>query len=167
MDERMGNFRRFLSPTTLLGIVLIAMLLLVVTLLVMFLLPLQTAALSSLPTAVLNVIPASTPTPIPPTATVTASPTQTQPVPPSPQPGVIGVAGYVQVSGTGADGLRVRDEPGLSSKTLFVAIEAEVFQVTDGPREVDGYTWWRLLSPSSSQYQGWAVANFLTAIEQP
>jgi hypothetical protein len=167
MEEQMRGFRRVLSPMTLLGIVLIAMLLLTITLIVMFVIPLQSPQASSPPTAVLNVISASTATPIPPTSTATLPPTPTMPLPPSPIPGVIGVGAYVQVTGTGVDGLRIRDQPGLNSKTLFVAIEAEVFQVTDGPREVDGYTWWQLLSPSNQQHQGWAVANFLIAIEKP
>lgn len=167
MDEQITGFRRVFSPTTLLGIVLIAMLLLTITLVVMFVIPIQPAAVSLLPTAVLKVIPASTATPVAPTATITQLPTPTSQIPPSPLPGVIGVEGYVQVNGTGVDGLRVRDEPGLNSKTLFVAIEAEVFKVTDGPREIDGYMWWQLLSPSNGQHQGWAVANFLVAIEKP
>jgi hypothetical protein len=32
---------------------------------------------------------------------------------------------------------------------------------------MDGYTWWHLLSPSNEQAQGWAVANYLVAIERP
>jgi hypothetical protein len=163
----MARFYRLLTPMALIGMVFLAMLLLTATLVIVFALPLQSPVSSSLPTAVLNIIPAATVTPLPPTPTVTPLPSATPEVPPTPQPGEIGVGGYVQVSGTGLDGLRVRWEPGLGAKTLFVAIESEVFQVTDGPREVDGYTWWQLLSPSNAQAQGWAVVNYLVAIERP
>jgi hypothetical protein len=163
----MDNFRRLLTPAVWLGIVLVAMLLLTATLIIMFAIPLQALTIASAPTAVLNIIPAATSTLVPPTATITLLPSATPDVPPSPMPGEIGIGGYVQVSGTGLDGLRVRAEPGLEAKTMFVAIESEVFQVMDGPREVDGYTWWRLLSPSNDQSQGWAVANYLIAIERP
>lgn len=163
----MENFRRLFTPVTLLGIFFLAILLLTATLLLIFTMPLDTPSISMLPTAVVNIIPAATSTPFPSTPTATPEPSPTLELPPSPLPGEIGIGGYVQVNGTGNDGLRVRSEPGLGGKTLFVAIEAEVFQVMDGPRESDGYTWWLLLSPSNEKSQGWAVANFLVAIESP
>jgi hypothetical protein len=119
------------------------------------------------PTAVLNVIPAPTATPILPTPAPQASPTPTAAVPPAPLPGVIAIGTYVQISSTGNTGLRFRSEPGLKGDVLFVGMEAEVFQVNDGPRDVDGYTWWYLIAPYDAQRTGWAVSNYLTVVQNP
>lgn len=119
------------------------------------------------PTAVLNVIRAPTPTPIPPTPTPEAAQTETPPVPPSPPPGEIGAGAFVQISGTGGDGLRLRAEPGLDGEVRFLALESEVFQVQDGPQEVSGYTWWFLVAPYDEKVRGWAVSNYLQVVQQP
>lgn len=109
---------------------------------------------------VMTVLEAATPTPArtqsagtPPTATATLSPEWG-----------IGLGAYVQVSGTGGDGLRLRDSPGLAGNTLFLARETEVFQVKDGPKEADGKVWWYLSAPYDSARSGWAVADFLQVI---
>jgi hypothetical protein len=81
--------------------------------------------------------------------------------------GVIAKGALVQISGTGGDGLRVRSEPGLQGEVLFVALEAEVFQVVDGPRQGDGFTWWYLAALYDNSLSGWAVANFLEVIQNP
>ncbi|HLA97935.1 MAG TPA: hypothetical protein VJL34_05740 [Anaerolineales bacterium] len=123
-------------------------------------------AASAPPTAVLQVIPIPSPTPILPTPTL-AEATATLAVPPSPPPGVIGVGAYVQVSDTGGDGLRMRREPGLEGEVLFLGLEAEVFQVVDGPQPADGYTWWLLTAPYDESVRGWAVANYLRVVQNP
>ncbi len=74
---------------------------------------------------------------------------------------------YVQITGTGGDGLRVRAEAGLKGAVRFIALEAEVFQVTDGPQEADGYTWWYLVAPADESRQGWAASNYLTVVQSP
>jgi hypothetical protein len=89
------------------------------------------------------------------------------PIPPSPPPGEIVLGVYVQVTGTGGDGLRLRDEPGLGSHMLLLGSEAEVFRVDDGPREIDGYTWWYLVGPFDENRRGWAVSNFLKFVQNP
>lgn len=76
----------------------------------------------------------------------------------------IALGAYVQVSGTGGDGLRLRDSPGLAGNTLFLARESEVFQVKDGPKQVDGKVWWYLSAPYDVARSGWAVADFLQMI---
>lgn len=120
-------------------------------------------------TAIMQVVRAPTATPIPPTLTPTpdVTPTPSVQVPPAPEPGVIGVGAYVQISGTGGDGLRLRASPGLKSEVRLLGAEAEVFQVSEGPQEADGYTWWYLKGPYDPARQGWAVANFLTAVQGP
>jgi hypothetical protein len=117
-------------------------------------------------TAILNVIPASTATqPFIATPEGVASPTPE--MVPTPPPGIIAVGAYVQVSGTGGDGLRMRSEAGLQAEVRFVAIEAEVFQVVDGPRDIDNYTWWYLVAPYDQTRSGWAVSNYLAVIQNP
>ncbi|MCX6037752.1 MAG: hypothetical protein NTW99_07645 [Chloroflexi bacterium] len=115
--------------------------------------------------AVLTVIPAPTSTPrtLPPTLT---------PIPPTAMPSPTPVAGeiaigvYVQVA-TGGDALRVRAEPGLSTAPLFLAFDSEVFLVTNGPEQADGYTWWYLTASYDASRAGWAAQDFLTVIPSP
>lgn len=115
--------------------------------------------------AALTIIPASTSTPHPLLPTTT-------PIPPSslssptPAPGEIAIGVYVQVA-TGGDKLRVRTEPGLSTTLLFLAFDSEVFLVTDGPEQADGYTWWYLTAAYDTSRAGWAAEPFLTAIPSP
>jgi hypothetical protein len=124
------------------------------------------AQVSPVSTANLAILPAPTYTLPLPTALPTPLPTDTPAVPPTPPPAQVQVGQLVQINGTGVDGLRLRASPGLQAKILFVAIEAEVFEVRDGPREVDGYVWWYLASPYQQDYEGWAVANYLALTQQ-
>ena len=158
--------RRYLTPWVLLGAVGIALALLTVTIIVI-LAARAAPAPKGLPTAALYILPAPTDTLPVPTTVQLPTPTATSEVPPPPPPGVIAVGSFVEVTGTGVVGLRMRDNPGLESKTLFLGMDAEVFKITDGPRDVDGYTWWHLVAPYDEQRQGWAVANYLSAITNP
>ncbi len=117
-------------------------------------------------TAILNVIRAPTATPIVVTPTLVASPTDSA-LPPGPPSGTIQIGAYVQINGTGGNGLRLRAEPGLNSPVRLVGSEAEVFRVDDGPREIDGYSWWYLVGPFDETRYGWAVANFLAVVQNP
>jgi len=121
-------------------------------------------------------LPSSTAQIVPPELTIypapslTLGPTETPQeatsttAPPTPKPGIIGVGGYVQVVGTGSDGLRLRDSPGLEGKVLLVANDDEVFSVQRGPQSADGYTWWYLQGLSDLSREGWAVQNYLQAV---
>ncbi len=80
--------------------------------------------------------------------------------------GVIGVGIYVQVTGTGGSGLRMRGEPGLDGPINFSAMDSEVFLVIDGPVTADGYTWWHLEAPYDRNRNGWSAADFLTPIKE-
>lgn len=158
----MGQLRRYLTLSVLMGAVATTALLMFVT--VIAILAVRSSPPSSgVPTAALYVIPAPTYTLPAPTAAPLPTPEPTNAVPPPPPPGVIAVGSYVQVTGTGAVGLRLRSNPGLDSATEFLGIDSEVFKITAGPQEADGYTWWRLESPSDAQRKGWAVANYLIA----
>jgi len=118
-------------------------------------------ALTSL--EVMTIIPA-------PSATVPTTPTvapveATAAVPLSPDAIVIG--GYVQITGTDGEGLRLRSEPGLQGKLLFLGYDSEVYVVKDGPQELDGFTWWYLEAPYDATRTGWAAANYLSVIPPP
>ena len=86
---------------------------------------------------------------------------------PTLQANTIGIGGYVQISGTEGDGLRIRATAGLNGETVFRGEESEVFVVQDGPQEVDGYTWWYLSTPYDETRIGWAVADFLAVVPSP
>jgi hypothetical protein len=118
-------------------------------------------------TAILNVIEVPTNTPIAPRASPTPpetpGPTQQTQVP----GGDISIGEYVQVSGTGGDGLRLHKAAGVGSEVNYVAIDSEVFKVQDGPTEVDGYVWWQLQDPYSENATGWGVSNYLVVVPNP
>lgn len=72
---------------------------------------------------------------------------------------------FVQISGTGGEGLRIRKEAGKASETNFVANESEVFKIIGGPTKVDDIVWWQLSAPYDEKRQGWAAADYLSKIE--
>ena len=115
-------------------------------------------------TAMVSVILAPTETPVPPTP-VPVTPGAIPDVPP-PQGG-IAIGAYVQVSGTGGAGLRMRAGPGLDYEPQFAGLESEVFHIVEGPRDADGYIWWRLAAPYDETITGWAVSNYLEVVEAP
>lgn len=111
--------------------------------------------------------------------TVVELPTETLPIPtatpgtptPSPVPlvdsGEISLEAYVEIAGTGGEGLRFRVQPNLQSQVLFLGVDSEVFQVTDGPQEADGHTWWYLVAPFDETRKGWAVSDYLAVVQNP
>jgi len=113
---------------------------------------------------------------VPANLTVIPAPTGTSSAPPTPttdpfasptSPAGIAIGNYVQINGTEGQGLRVRSEPGLDGEFQFLAYDSEVFLVQDGPRDVDGYTWWHLVAPYDETRVGWAVADFLSYVPAP
>jgi hypothetical protein len=110
----------------------------------------------------LTMIPAPTHTP-----NVVASPTVDPAVATSSASDAIAINGYVQISGTEGDGLRIRSSPSLTGETVFRGEEAEVFVVRDGPQTADGYTWWYLVAPYDETRDGWAVSDFLAVVPAP
>jgi hypothetical protein len=95
-------------------------------------------------------------------ATPTSSPSQQ-----SSSSGPIQIGTYVQIGDTGGAGLRLRSDPGVSSTPLFLGMESEVYQVTKGPQQKDGYTWWFLVAPYDKNRSGWAAADYLVVIQRP
>ncbi len=113
--------------------------------------------------APMTIIPAATSTPRDIPATLTSLP-PTPAASPTLTAGEIGIGAYVQIA---ADALHLRSEPGLNATPLFLAFDAEVFLVTGGPEELDGYTWWHLTASYDATRSGWAAQKFLTAIPPP
>lgn len=128
-----------------------------------FMRPKATPTVKSNATAVMTIISAPTSTPKP-VATFINTPTAGVGTP-GVIVGGIGAGTYVQISGTGGDGLRLRQEPGTGSAVMFMGYEAEVFKVMDGPSDKDGYVWWYVTAPYDESRSGWAASNFLTVIE--
>lgn len=168
MDGR-GWLRLIFNPWVMAGAVVIALVLFTTVIgLAVFTRPGPASVIEG-STAIVNVISAPTSTSTAPAVTVTpaVTPTAALEVPPSPRPGEIAIDEYVQISNTAGDGLRLRTDPGLKSDVRILAAEAEVFQVKDGPREVDGFTWWYLVGPYDASRRGWGVSNYLTIGEKP
>ncbi len=108
-----------------------------------------------------TVIPAPTGTPLPPPTEPAGNQT------PTPVSGEISIGGYVQISGTSGQGLRLRADAGLDAPQLFLGYDSEVFQVQDGPQFKDGYTWWYLVAIYDDKRSGWAADAFLGYIPAP
>lgn len=157
----MMNLKPLFNKWVILGAILVAgLLLFLVALSIGLTSPLQPAEVG-FASANLTVIPASTSTSsAPPTATI-------DPFAPTSTPPGIAIGAYVQITGTGGDGLRIRSEPGLTGNPDFLGYDSEVFVVKEGPQVVDGYTWWRLVAPYDSTRVGWAAADFLSYIPSP
>jgi hypothetical protein len=159
------TIRRLFSPWVILGGIGMAGLLLIVFIGAILAVRVKPAN-RPLGTVVLNVIPAPSDTVPPPQPT--EAPTLMASELPPPTGGMgISVGVLVQVSGTGLDGVRIRTDPGLQGQVKFVGIETEVFQVKEGPKEADGYTWWFLVAPYDETLNGWAVGDYLQVIQNP
>ena len=158
------NIKDILNRKVLLASLIIASVLFCITLAyIVVLRPSVPAAGWQSGSADLTIIPAmtSTPTLQPPTLT------PLQPTPPATStlaPGQIGIGVYVRVS---TDALHVRSAPGKDNTSIFLAYDAEVFQVTKGPQQADGYTWWYLTASYDTTRAGWAVQDYLAVIPSP
>jgi hypothetical protein len=105
-----------------------------------------------------------------PTATPTLPPTMTPIILPTSTPQTsdgVQVGGYVRISGTEGEGLRLRVEPSLVADIVYLGLEGEIFLVREGPVDADGYIWWELEAPLNESRRGWAVSNFLDFVQSP
>jgi hypothetical protein len=157
------DFRPYLNRWVILGAISFAGLLLLITLIAIGWTSPRFSPNVGFAPADLTMIPAPTHTPqILPTPTFDPSATT-----PTLLADTIGIGGYVQISGTEGDGLRIRATAGLNGETVFRGEESEVFLVKDGPQQADGYTWWYLVAPYDETRAGWAVVDFLAAVPPP
>jgi hypothetical protein len=113
------------------------------------------------PGATMTIIPALVPTRTPTPGQETPTPT-----PPEAIDGIF-VGGYVQISGTDGQGLRLRTGPGTGNEPRFLGMDSEVFLVKEGPEEADGFTWWYLEAPYDPARSGWAASAYLTVVNNP
>jgi hypothetical protein len=118
-------------------------------------------------TAIFHIIEAPTETLLAPITSLTPTPTpsSSQQVPPPSSD--IAIGDYVQVRGTGGDGLRLHKEAGVSSEVRYIAIEAQVLLVKEGPVDTDGYIWWLIQDPYTENAVGWGVGNYLVIVQNP
>lgn len=156
------ELNRLFTPRVLAGALGVAILLLILTFAWIEWTAPPAPQLSGL-LAVVTIIPA-------PSATLAPAATATfDPYAPTPTivAGQISIGAYVQISGTQGQGLRIRSQPGLNGNQLFLGFDTEVYTVIDGPRELDGYTWYSLAAINDQTRTGWAASNFLTVIPKP
>lgn len=157
------DWRSALTPRAIVGAIFIALLLLASTFVWMaWSVPPRPDPAGLM--AVMTVIPA--PTGTPPAESVTLDPYAPTPTP-TLAPGQLTTGIYVQIVGTGGVGLNIRSAPGLDASQRFLGFDSEVFLITDGPRERDGYTWWYVVSNYDDGRAGWAADDFLEAISSP
>lgn len=78
----------------------------------------------------------------------------------SPTPLSIVIGGNVRID---ADGLNVRQAPGLDQTILFRADQNEVFRVIGGSQRASDITWWQIEDPDDPTRSGWAAADYLIA----
>lgn len=76
---------------------------------------------------------------------------------PAAAPG-IAIGATVRVA-TPGNNLNGRAEPGLSAAVVASFANGATLTVVDGPRAVDGYTWWLVRGEAG---EGWSAADFLT-----
>lgn len=128
-----------------------------------------TATPTPAPTLTQALAPTSTPEPLI-TPTLTVTPTDTAELPidvPLETPSFTEIApgALVTVEGTLGAGLNLRDQPTTYAKIMGNAPEGSVLQVLDGPKESDGYLWWKLRAPDGAE--GWAAVNWLVLKTEP
>lgn len=110
----------------------------------------------------------ATPPPVPTTVAVQPAVTATTAPLPTKAPTIptkVTSGAYVRVAGTGNFGLRMRSGPGMDFVTWRILPEGEVLLVTGGPREADGFVWWRVVDQSG--LVGWAVEQYLVPTKPP
>lgn len=105
-----------------------------------------------------------------PVPTSTSTPLPTQPLAtPTLEAAASGVqvGGYVQITGTEGEGLRLRRDPSLNGEIVYLGLEGEIYYVKGGPVDQDGYLWWQLEAPLNTARTGWAVSNYLQPAQSP
>lgn len=75
------------------------------------------------------------------------------------RPDTLAIGARVEVAGTGASELRVRQLPGTDTLTLLVVPDGTRLIVIGGPEEASGYTWWKVDDEAGTV--GWVVGEFL------
>lgn len=154
-----------LPPWALLAIV-VALVILLCVLLVVIIRAIRGGGSSDqptqMPTFTAAVTPSSTVALIIPTSAITPTDTVVLPVatPEATRPPTeIGPGALVVVQGTAGAGLNLRQQPSTYAARVTNVREGTVLTVLEGPKEADGYVWWKVRAPDSSE--GWGAGNWL------
>jgi uncharacterized protein YraI len=70
--------------------------------------------------------------------------------------------GLAEVSGTGADELRIRSGPGLTYETLGTIADGMALAVLEGPEESDGHQWWKVVTNDGQE--GWVAGEWVRPV---
>jgi hypothetical protein len=109
-----------------------------------------------------EVLPSATVTLLTPTSAVTPTETVVLSVgtaEPTTAPTEIDPGTLVVVQGTKGGGLNLRQQPTTYAKVVTNAREGTVLTVLEGPKEADGYQWWRVRAPDGTE--GWGAGDWL------
>lgn len=87
-------------------------------------------------------------------------PSSAEPATPAPSQANISlqIGDTVRVVNTSGQGLRVRDIPSREGKILIKFAEGSSVEIIEGPKQADGYTWWKVRGKAG---EGWCAADFL------
>jgi hypothetical protein len=91
-------------------------------------------------------------------AAATAPPSAATPTAMALESGSLQVGDTVHVVNTSGQGLRIRDIPSREGTILVKFAEGSSVQIIDGPKQADGYTWWKVRGAAG---EGWCAADFL------
>lgn len=152
-------FRNNLSIWVFIGAVVLALIFIGGLWTMLFLLKPQQVG-SKQPTAIFTIIPPEITTPNP-EFSMDIYPTQDSS---SEKQNDIAIGKYVEVSGTGSSGLRVRSGDGINHFVQFIAFDNELYEVQAGPQEADGYIWWFIVSAYDQKRSGWVVENYIKVV---
>lgn len=94
-----------------------------------------------------------------PTAAATDAPTTA----PTAMPTTIGVGARVEVTGTGASQLSVRQSASTSATRIKFVPDGTKFVVVGGPEQANGYTWWKVDDQAGTV--GWAAGQYLALVQ--
>lgn len=106
-----------------------------------------------------------------PLETFTPGPTSTPPPldEPTPEPtvagdgetggGEIAVGGTARVANTGGSGVNLRAGSGTTFDVVQVLPDDTPLEITEGPIDADGYTWWKVRLEDGTE--GWLVQEFM------
>ncbi len=134
----------------------------------LYLLEGQRGAAGPTPTAIIWTVTPSPPPVASPTPTATEPAVSDEQDIATPTPPVdIRIGGYVQVAGTGVQGLSLRQGPGANYARMDVAAEGEIFVVVEGPQTTAGAPWWRIRDPDNEARVWWAIGNYLQPVVHP
>lgn len=120
--------------------------------------PVTTATVELGPTATVQDIEPTIEDQEPATATVTLPIEETEEAPPAP-PTEIGAGTTVVVTGTGGRGLNLRAQPSTTGRLVTGVPDGTKLVVLDGPRDGDGFVWWKARTPDGKE--GWGAADWL------